>query len=116
MKSLILIGVIGIAGLIAAPFFADRDPNDPRVIVSTAKDAVRSQSKDPDAVQFGKVWVGQVKQSKVACGTFNGKNSYGAYSGEQRFIAGGDLVMTDERHGALINRMWQDSCERFRGA
>lgn len=90
-------------------------------VVEAGKDAVRAISKDPDAVQFGEVWAGRGTPAdapgdsvEVACGTFNAKNSFGAYTGMQRFMAGSNGVLTDEKDRALLDQTWHKHCDRWR--
>jgi hypothetical protein len=83
-----------------------------------AKESIRKRAKDPGSVEFADVWVGQLTTSKgttvkVACGYFNAKNGFGGYTGQQRFISGADMPLTDETAKAMIDSAWQNSCLRF---
>ena len=74
-------------GTASAPT-ASSTPTDPLehtkgVAAAVAKMAVPQAMKDPSSAQFGRVW-GMGKD--IACGYVNGKNSFGALTGEQRFI------------------------------
>lgn len=65
------------------------------------KTAVSRQLKDPDSAKFGPIAVRiEPKEdglsSLIACGTVNGKNSFGAYAGDVRFVAQGSVVL-DQR-------------------
>ena len=52
-------------------------------IVGDVERTVADQLKDPDSVEFR--YVGLTAESDV-CGSFNSKNSYGAYTGYRRFM------------------------------
>jgi hypothetical protein len=67
---------------------ASSTPTDPEqhtkdVAAAVAKMVVPKGMKDPASAQFGQVW-GMGKD--IACGFVNGKNSFGALTGQQRFI------------------------------
>lgn len=80
-------------------------------VVALGKAELRKQAKDPDSVQFGEVWEGRTTRgTPIACGTFNAKNSFGAYTGEKRFTAAADIVMIEG--GAVFDEWWQQSCRR----
>lgn len=44
--------------------------------------------KNPESVRFGRVYV----KDNLVCGEIDGRNSFGAYNGMQRFAAFGSLV------------------------
>lgn len=50
-----------------------------------AKDAIRSQLKDPGSAQFRDL----LSHDATTCGYVNSKNSYGAYAGFSPFVVGG---------------------------
>jgi len=60
-----------------------------------AEKAVQSHLKDPDSAKFERTFVIRAEPDErgysklAACGVVNGKNSYGAYSGDVRFVAWG---------------------------
>ena len=83
-------------------------------VLAMGKEAVRAEVKDPDAVKFGRIWVGKAGNGQVACGYFNGKNSFGAYVGFQRFIAAPHIVVSEEDGSGLIDKMWDESCAPYR--
>ncbi|MHB1273636.1 MAG: hypothetical protein ACYCZD_12880 [Rhodanobacter sp.] len=100
----VIIGVIWFLGSLPP------GPADSYSVIDSAKDSVRNHTKDPDSVRFGQIWQGDSGKSKIACGYFNAKNSFGGYTGQQRFIAGGDMMFSDETAGALMDKMWSDWC------
>lgn len=51
--------------------------------ISSAKDRVKSSLKDPSSANFSGEYI---SSDGAICGYVNAKNSYGAYSGSQRYI------------------------------
>ena len=79
-----------------------------------ARTALQSILADPTSAQFADLrGPGAVGVDRLLCGRVNAKNSFGAYTGFQRFVAntreGGVIV---ERNGpdAGFDHLWQD-CE-----
>lgn len=74
------------------------------------KSAVGDQLKDPmSAIYSGVERVPRADGAKVACGWVNAKNSFGGYSGKQRFAAINyhsdlPLVTLGEQQGAAIEK------------
>jgi hypothetical protein len=74
--------------------------------VLVAKHFVPEAMKDPSSAKFGQVW-GMGKN--VACGFVNGRNSFGAYAGERRFIfALGAVEFESETRG--FAKHWDTIC------
>lgn len=63
-------------------------PNELDSATQTAKQIVTKNFKDPDSALFrDALWYNRSDSSKsVYCGSVNSKNSYGAYTGYERFI------------------------------
>lgn len=75
-------------------------------MVVKAKRAVSAIVKDPDSVQFRDVRYGNSeKTGPVAYGFLNSKNSFGAYTGFQRFISNGSTSFLEERDSAVVE-LW----------
>jgi len=70
-----------------------------------AKMTVPQFLKDPSSASFGNVW-GMGKD--LACGFVNGKNSFGALTGQQRFIFAGGSVEFEGNPG--FARHWNTLC------
>ncbi len=79
------------------------------------EEALRHQVDRPDSVKFGDEWVGKVKDTDVLCGYYNPMDKSGAYKEQKRFITSGSIALTDENSAPIMDRMWADSCEPFRG-
>jgi hypothetical protein len=88
----------------ALPF--DPSENAKAGAVILAKRVVPEVMKDPDSAQFGQVWGVGVE---TACGLVNGKNSFGAMTGQQRFIfqRGQTEFETQSEHFA---KHWNSIC------
>lgn len=64
-----------------------KDGNEQQALIK-AKTVIENQLKDPLSAQFRNVMFKPYGSGTVVCGEVNGKNSYGAYNGFQRFVAG----------------------------
>lgn len=71
-----------------------------------AKEVVPSALKDPSSADFGEV---RAMSATVACGTVNGKNSFGAMTGQTQFIFDNGRVSFAES-GAGFGRQWNAKC------
>lgn len=73
---------------------------------------LRGRMKDPDSVRFGDAWQSSDAGTPIACGYYNGKNSFGAYGGSKRFIAGSELLETEEDGIASFESDWLRVCRK----
>jgi hypothetical protein len=48
----------------------------------------RDELRDPDSAKIRNQFVAKYKGKRILCGEINGKNTYGAYTGYTKFIAG----------------------------
>ncbi|EBS1880862.1 hypothetical protein EGU82_18550 [Salmonella enterica subsp. enterica serovar Uganda] len=68
------------------------DNNSPYTAMDYGKQRIASLMKDPDSAKFDSVTFHQISNEGdnsfvgYVCGNVNAKNSFGAYSGNQRFI------------------------------
>ena len=87
MRSL-LVAVAGAAALTAC---GSADEN----FIWTAEKNIARKLKDPDSAKFGKTFIvrkpadASGMSEVAACGTIDGKNSFGAYTGGTRFVVKG---------------------------
>ncbi len=60
--------------------------------------AVKVRLKDPKSATFSGVYVSRTAGVPVVCGYVNSKNSFGGFSGAQKFISASaaDIVVTEE--------------------
>ena len=74
-----------------------------------AEEGGRYYAKDSESVQFREV----VVMSKMVCGQYNAKNSYGAYAGFQRFVSDGkqSLITEDDVGKDRMDVLWQLHCK-----
>jgi hypothetical protein len=87
-------------------------PDDPAqhekdVAAFMAKEAVPRFMKDPSSAQFGDVW-GMTRG--VACGYVNGKNSFGAMTGQERFIYVMGAVTFENGGSHRFAKEWNTIC------
>lgn len=75
-------------------------------------DAIKTKLKDPDSAQFRDVEFYD-GVAPVTCGLVNAKNSFGGYSGFERFIAGGDIitVLESEMAAGEMDKLWPQVCK-----
>jgi hypothetical protein len=97
----------GFAGQSAtAPLAESPEQHERGVAAAVAKMEVPQFMKDPGSAQFGRVWGMGPNQ---ACGFVNGKNSFGAMTGDQRFIfAAGSVEF--EGGSPRFARHWNALC------
>lgn len=93
--------------------------SDPADVISGAKEHVMNHLKDPTSVMWGKIWIGHVKDKDVACGYFNAKDSFGAYTGSQRFISGpnGPALTDDQDQNdqvKMLSLIWPVACDPYK--
>lgn len=77
-----------------------------------AKESIANQFKDPGSVQFRGLFVSGRKMS-VLCGEINGKNSYGAYVGFNRFYSTGKATLNSvesAQNKSVFESMWPSMC------
>lgn len=102
-----------VAYLISMPLFvlgACSADNGPSGAIYRAKDAVRQQMKDSGSAEFQDLEVQKLDNGRLAvCGSVNGKNSFGALAGYQRFyhVDGGATIMADTAPADLMDGLWQ---------
>lgn len=110
-KILIAIG-IAIAGFFVVGFIANASASMQDKARWTAEKAVSLQLKDPDSAKFRDIFV-VVKEMDVkdlysvaVCGVVDGKNSYGAFTGGQRFVA--KLITDKSGNGSVKDLQLED--------
>lgn len=63
---------------------------------------IAATMKDPDSIKFSNTFVVKhVDGNYVLCGSYNAKNSYGAYVGYQIFYAAGSLFAKQDDSGFM---------------
>ncbi|MYM92822.1 hypothetical protein [Duganella vulcania] len=80
--------------------------------VAQAKQALTRNFKDPSSAQYRNMFVSGT-DLPVLCGEVNGKNSYGAYIGFQRFYSTGDTLLTaveNPQENYVFERMYPSMC------
>jgi hypothetical protein len=81
-------------------------------VIFMAQEMVKHQLKDADSAQFRDVHYHRgPKNIMVACGWVNSKNSFGGYSGYQRFVSAGTPVLTFlEEEVDDFYKLWNRMC------
>ncbi len=90
----------------------------PRVLsdaeqIAMAQEGMRKRLKDPESARFTDVRIGLRMAGNVGavCGKVNSKNSFGGYSGAQRFIAAGDMAfLEDDMAEGEMDKSWAQLC------
>ncbi|MNN54682.1 hypothetical protein D3C81_1695120 [compost metagenome] len=71
-----------------------------------AREFVSGSVKDPSSAEF--------RNQVGPCGEVNSKNSFGAFSGYQRFIAGSAQLIVFERDSGIsrddFSKLWKEFC------
>jgi len=77
------------------------------------QDRIKARMKDPESARFRNVFVSHSLGGPLVCGEVNAKNSFGGYTGFQRFVSGGDqqVVDTDMAPGEM-DSLWPQACSR----
>lgn len=64
---------------------------------------VKAGLKDPGSAQFSELRVVGAEMQQRVCGLVNAKNSYGGYTGNQRFLVmAGSAYYGDDRPGPIV--------------
>lgn len=105
--------------VILGAIFGDETPSEPKAkperrsgsvsMVSVAQRFVANRLKAPDSAEFRNV---RDAKSSAVCGEVNAKNSFGGYSGYQRFVFGGNGMVVLEKDISLeeFDKIWLELC------
>ena len=103
--------IYAIFSWVATPSSSSNQPRSSASIEVTmhrlGRNEVLAVLKDPSSATF--------RNQKKLCGEVNSKNSFGAYTGFQRFIAVKDFALLEHdsssiEHTELFNQLWAASC------
>lgn len=80
--------------------------------MNRGKAAVKAKLKDPSSAQFRNVYFHRGADGiPMTCGEVNSKNSFGGYSGYQRFVSAGKPELTFlQEQVADFNTVWKRLC------
>jgi hypothetical protein len=91
------------------------DKTKQQIWIITGEDKIRSLLKDGDSAKFKgsyfKMAELEGKSIPVSCGQVNSKNSFGAYSGFQRYVAAGDYIALLEEQVSDFAVAWDKLCK-----
>jgi hypothetical protein len=90
---------------------ADHAPAADYKVEAVTKDHLLRRLKDPGSAQFRGVHVSHRAGAPVLCGEINSKNSFGGYTGFERFAGAGNVIaMQSEMTPAEFEKFWAQSC------
>jgi hypothetical protein len=109
---------IAFAALLVIPsaFAAPKQKSPPAVkpdLIAQARERVKEILKDPDSAKFRTEFVGK---DGAVCGFVNAKNSYGGYSGFERYVVSLESVLLDSGESWKMDSRWADYCADFEPA
>ncbi len=83
------------------------------VTLTNAKIAIKSAMKDPESAKFGESFAWLRRGERVACGSINALNSFGAMAGATRWIVRVDkgvVLLKEPGNGTTFAPMWNRYC------
>jgi hypothetical protein len=75
--------------------------------ILAAREIIKLELKDPDSVKYKEEMV----FGTVVCGQANAKNSYGGYSGFNRFMVDNEVVIFEDKKYPFFSRWWNEHCK-----
>jgi hypothetical protein len=101
--------------VLAAEPYRDRSTNAKEIAwMDLGMDLVRGKLKDPDSAKFRGVYFHRgATNTPTACGEVNAKNSFGGYSGFERFISAGRAeftMLTTDMGAGEFDKAWKMLC------
>jgi hypothetical protein len=103
--------------IIAAILFAGCSNSEPTEetkafnYIGEHKMRIKAMLKDPGSAEFRKVFVSKSSGMPVVCGQVNAKNSFGGFSGYQRFISAGTTQALESAMGVgEMDKTWKLLC------
>ena len=77
------------------------------------QEKVKGKLKDPNSAEFRDVFVSKKAGAPFVCGEVNAKNSFGGFTGFQKFIAGGEVVVVaSQMQAGDMDEVWGKTCVR----
>jgi hypothetical protein len=84
---------------------------DDNLYIEVQKEKIQNRLKDPASAEFKNTFVSRKMGSPIVCGQINSKNSFGAFSGFQRFISGGEIqVLESDMAPGEMETTWFKVC------
>lgn len=83
--------------------------------IERGKEQIRTRLKDPASAQFRNVHFYSGGGVPVTCGEVNSRNSFGGYTGFERFIAAGSqlaVVESDMTTPSELDQVWDKFCSK----
>ncbi len=83
--------------------------------IEVGKEAVREKLKDADSANFRNTFFNyaslQGKRIPVSCGEVNSKNSFGGYTGFERYVSAGEGLTYLESEVSDFSTVWSTLCQ-----
>ncbi|WP_333873085.1 hypothetical protein [Methylobacter sp.] len=110
----ILVTVVMVIFLIRCQM-QDPEPISPEVkeanYIDRQQNLIKSTLKDPDSAKFQNSFVSNLIGAPIVCGYVNAKNSFGGYTGFERFISGGSIqVLESQMAKGEMSKSWATLC------
>lgn len=75
------------------------------------KGRIKALLKDPGSAEFQNTFVSRKLGGPVVCGEVNAKNSFGGYTGFQRFVSGGTVqALESQMKAGEMDETWSQVC------
>jgi hypothetical protein len=82
--------------------------------IAASQISIKGRLKDPGSAEFRNVHFYSGGKTAVACGEVKAKNSFGGYSGYERFVAAGPTELafleSDLSSPSEMNKVWKELC------
>ncbi|WP_420604465.1 hypothetical protein [Methylobacterium sp.] len=104
-KYVILISALAVAAINSGAIASDLE------LIRRNRELLKTKLKDPDSAQFNIEKVIRNEGGLVVCGEFNAKNSFGGYTGYQRWIGLAPYIALIEKETKNFKSLWAKSCD-----
>ena len=78
--------------------------------INIVKSTIKSTLKDPESAKFKNMRV-SIINPKVVCGEVNSKNSFGGYTGFQKFVSVGEAVLFVDGSDSDVTKKYKEFCD-----
>ena len=79
--------------------------------INLHKGRIKNRLKDSESAKFRNIFISKKIGSPIVCGEINSKNSFGGYSGYQRFVSGGTIqVIESDMAKGEMDSTWLQVC------
>ena len=112
--TIMLVMLLAVGGLNAPQAYAGKSSQQDKEWTWTenGKDYIRARLKDSKSAQFKGVFFSNSSGTPVTCGQVNSKNSFGAYSGYQYFVAASAELSILQNEVEDFPVVWRQLCAK----